>query len=173
MRDYVNPANAITAARYLALPAFLYWLDRGDIHLATLAIVYCGVLDLFDGAVARKFNCTSGFGELFDAVTDALCYGYFMVCLTVYDMMPVIPVVGIIVLGVYNTYLRVAYARRVGRTTNYRSYAMERVVGFAAYLAGFGISGVEPVFFSWLCFGIMGFVLIHDTKRMLVDPVPA
>jgi phosphatidylglycerophosphate synthase len=169
---YVNPANAVTASRYLTLPLFVYWLDRGDYQLATLAVVVCGVLDLFDGAVARAFKCTSGFGELLDAVTDAVCYGFFMVLLAVYDRLPWVPVIGILVLGVANTVFRAVYARRLGRAANYRSYAMERVVALAAYLSGFGASGFEPVYFAWVFLSLMAVVLAHDTKRMLIDPVP-
>ena len=107
MNAYVNPANAVTASRYLTLPAFVYWLDRGDYQLATIAVIVCGVLDLFDGAVARAFNCASGFGELLDAITDAVCYGFFMVVLATYDRLPWVPVVGILALGVVNA----AFAR--------------------------------------------------------------
>jgi phosphatidylglycerophosphate synthase len=170
---YVNPANAVTASRYLTLPAFVYWLDKGDYQLATIAVIVCGVLDLFDGAVARAFKCTSGFGELLDAITDAVCYGFFMVVLATYDRLPWVPVVGILVIGVVNAAFRARYAARAGRATNYRSYAMERVVALAAYLSGFGASGFEPDYYSWACFLLMTVVVIHDAKRMLIDPVPA
>jgi len=169
---YVNPANAITASRYLTLPPFWYWLDSGDYQLATLMVIVCGVLDLFDGAVARAFNCSSGFGELLDAITDALCYGYFLVLLAFYDRLPAVPVAGILGVGVVNAGFRAVYARRAGRATNYRSYAMERLVAYTAYLIGFGVAGFEPVYFAWVTFAAMALVLIHDTKRMLIDPVP-
>jgi hypothetical protein len=50
---------------------------------------------------------------------------------------------------------------------------MERVVAYTIYLVGFGVTHVEPAFYSWLCFAIMGVILVHDLKRMLIDPVPA
>lgn len=173
MTPIVNPANAITASRYLTLPPFLYFLHHGQVQWAAAAILLCGVADLFDGAVARKFDCTSGFGEMFDAVTDALCYGFFIFFLALDGRLPWIPVLGILVLGGVNSAFRLAYARRVGRTTNYRSFAMERVAGYAVYLAGFGVAGFEAEFYSWMCFLIMAVVLAHDSKRMLIDPVPA
>ncbi|HTE56708.1 MAG TPA: CDP-alcohol phosphatidyltransferase family protein [Kofleriaceae bacterium] len=173
MNDYVNPANAVTASRYLTLPAFVYWLDNGDYQLAAIAVVVCGVLDLFDGAVARAFHCTSGFGELLDAVTDALCYGFFTVVLAVYGKLPWVPVIAIIALGTLNTALRAIYARRLGRASNYRSYAMERVVALAAYLSGFGVTGFEPAYFAWTCAALMAVIIAHDAKRMVLDPVPA
>jgi phosphatidylglycerophosphate synthase len=169
---YVNPANAVTASRYLTLPAFLYWLDRGEYQPAALAVVLCGVLDLFDGAVARAFRCTSGFGELLDAVTDAICYAFFMIVLGLHGMLPWVPVIGILSLGVINTGLRAIYARRAGRATNYRSYAMERLVALAAYVCGFGVTGFVAGYFAWVCFVLMLIVVAHDSKRMLLDPVP-
>lgn len=173
MNAYVNPANAVTASRYLTLPAFVYWLERGDYQPAALAVVVCGVLDLFDGAVARALKCTSGFGELLDAITDAVCYGFFMVFLAAYGKLPWIPVAGILGLGLLNTGLRAVYARRAGRATNYRSYAMERVVALAAYLSGFGVTGFAAGYYAWVCMGLMAVIIVHDSKRMLFDPIPA
>lgn len=171
MNAYVNPANAITASRYLTLPAFVYWMGRGDYQPAALAVVVCGVLDLFDGAVARAFKCTSGFGELLDAITDAICYAFFTLFLAAYGKLPWVPVIAIISLGTFNTVLRAIYVKRAGRATNYRSYAMERVVALAAYLSGFGVTGFEPAYYSWACAGLMAVIMVHDTKRMVVDPI--
>lgn len=173
MNIYVNPANAITASRYLTLPLFVYWLDHGNDQFATLAIIVCGVLDLFDGAVARAMRCTSGFGELLDAVTDAICYGFFLVVLVAYGRLPWLPVAGIIMLGVVNAAFRAVYARRVGKATNYRSYAMERLLTLVIFLAGFGVAGFEPVYYAWVCLVLMVMVVAYDAKRMLVDPLPA
>src|SRR6187397_1665476 len=99
-----------------------------------LMVVLCGGLDLIDGAVARLFNCASGFGELLDAVTDAICFGFFLVVLGWYGRLPWVPVLGIIGIGVVNAGFRAVYARRVGRAINYRSYAMERLVAYTVYL---------------------------------------
>lgn len=172
MNRYVNPANAITAARYLTLAPFVYWLDRGQYQYAILMVTVCGGLDLIDGAVARLFKCASDFGALLDAITDAICFGFFMVVLAVYGLLPWVPVVGILSIGVINTLFRVVYARRVGRAVNYRSYAMERLVAYVVYLIGFGVARFEAVFFSWVTFGMMVIVVLHDAKRMLVDPIP-
>lgn len=173
MNSYVNPANAITAARYLTLPPFVVFVERGMAQWATVMVLVCGFFDLFDGAVARKFDCASAFGEMFDAATDAICYGFMMLVLAWLGALPWEPIAGITVLGGINTVFRLIYAKRAGRTTNYRSFAMEKVVAYAVYLVGFGTTGFEPEFHSWVCFAIMGLVLVHDSKRMLVDPVPA
>ena len=65
-----NPANAVTASRFLTLPPFFWAVDHGYHQWATLFMLICGLLDKADGAVAKLFDCRSAFGELFDAITD-------------------------------------------------------------------------------------------------------
>ncbi len=173
MYKYFNPANAITFSRFFTLPAFVHFWREGQPQLALIMVMLCGFLDLFDGMAARKFNCSSGFGEFFDAAADGICYGFMMAYLAYVGALPWLPIVIIVGLGGVNTFGRLMYAKRIGRTTNYRSWAMERVVAFTIYLIGFGITQIQPEFYSWACAAVMGFILIHDLKRMLVDPVPA
>lgn len=166
-----NPANAVTASRFLTLPP-LYWAVMHDERqIATLIILVCGLLDKLDGLVAKVFNCRSAFGELFDAIADACCYGFGLLLVAAHGWAPWIPVIGIIVLGLSNTGMRVLYAKRLGRAANYKSYAMERVVAYTGYLIGFATGGMEVTFFYWLFLPVMGITLLHDAKRMLVDPV--
>jgi phosphatidylglycerophosphate synthase len=171
--DIVNPANAVTASRFLTLPPFAIFIDRGMYQWAVVMIILCGLGDLLDGKVARLFNCMSGFGELFDAIADAACYGFFMVVLLVYDRVPLVPVALIVALGVANAVMRAVYARRAGRATNYRSFAMERLVAYSAYLGGMGTAAYEVDYFFTAFLILMVIVVIHDAKRMLIDPVPA
>ena len=167
-----NPANAVTASRFLTLP-LLYWaVDHGSHQWATLFILICGLLDKLDGLVARVFNCRSAFGELFDAITDGICYGFGLILVAAYGWAPAIPVAAIIALGVANTLMRGVYVRRAGRATNYKSYAMERLVAYTAYLIGFATGGMEVTFYYWLFVPLMLIVVLHDTKRMLIDAVP-
>lgn len=173
MNKYVNPANAITFSRFFTLPAFYYYLEQGKPQMALVMAMLCGFLDLFDGMAARKFNCSSGFGEMFDAAADGICYGVMLGILAWRGDLPWIPIVSLLGLGIINTLGRLAYAKRIGRTTNYRSWAMERVVAYTVYLVGFGTMQIQPVFFAWGCVAVMGFILLHDLKRMLIDPVPA
>lgn len=173
MGNIVNPANAVTASRFITIPPFIYCVDQGLYQWAGVLVVLCAVGDLFDGAVARAFNCSSGFGELFDAVADGVCYGTFLVTLVGYGWVPWEPVGIIVALGVVNAVMRAAYVRRAGKTTNYRSFAMERVVAYAAYLCGFGTTGFQVSLFFWGCAVLMAIVVVHDAKRMLLDPVPA
>jgi phosphatidylglycerophosphate synthase len=167
-----NPANAVTASRFLCLPPFVWAVDNDYHQWATLFILICGLLDKLDGLVARIFNCRSAFGELFDAITDGICYGFALILVAAYGWAPVLPVVLIIALGLANTAMRAVYARRAGRPVNYKSYAMERIVGYTGYLIGFATAQFEVTFYYWLFVPLMTITLAHDTKRMLLDPIP-
>jgi phosphatidylglycerophosphate synthase len=167
-----NPANAVTASRFLTLPPLFWAIDNGYHQWATLFILICGLLDKVDGAVAKIFDCRSAFGELFDAITDGICYGFGLILVAAYGWAPWIPVLAILFLGVSNTLMRGVYVRRAGRATNYKSYAMERLVAYTGYLIGFATSGMEVRFFYWAFVPLMAVIILYDTKRMLVDPVP-
>jgi phosphatidylglycerophosphate synthase len=168
----LNPANAVTASRFLTLPALWWAVAHGYHQYATLFIIICGLLDKLDGLVAKLFDCRSSFGELFDAATDGLCYGFGLILCAAYGWAPVIPVVFVIAMGLANTALRFIYIRRAGRAVNFKSYAMERIVGFTGYLIGFATSGMEVSYFFWAFVPVMFVIVLHDAKRMLIDPVP-
>jgi phosphatidylglycerophosphate synthase len=167
-----NPANAVTASRFLFLPLLWWAVAHGSHQWATLFIILCGLLDKLDGLVARIFDCRSSFGELFDAITDGLCYGFGLILVAAYGWAPVVPVGLVIGLGLLNSALRFVYIRRAGRATNYKSYAMERIVAYTGYLIGFATSGMEVTFFYWAFVPLMLVTVAHDAKRMLIDPVP-
>jgi phosphatidylglycerophosphate synthase len=166
-----NPANAVTASRFLCLPPFLWAIDHGYHQWATLFILICGLLDKVDGLVAKIFDCRSAFGELFDAITDAICYGFALVVCAAYGWAPAIPVALVIGLGLANSAMRFVYVKRAGRATNYKSYAMERIVAYTGYLVAFATGGMMVNLFYWAFVPVMGVTLLHDAKRMLVDPV--
>jgi phosphatidylglycerophosphate synthase len=169
----INPANAVTASRFLTLPLLWWAIAHGYHQYATLFIIVCGLLDKADGLVARIFDCRSAFGELFDAITDGICYGIGLILVAAYGWAPVVPVVFVLGLGALNTSLRFVYIRRAGRTVNYKSYAMERIVAYTGYLIGFATGGMEVAFFYWAFVPVMLVIVLHDAKRMLIDPVPA
>lgn len=173
MHPYVNPANAVTASRFLTLPPFLYCVDNGWRDLAVLTVLVCGLLDKVDGAVAKLFDCKTDFGAFFDAIADGVCYAFFPLVLAYYGWVPWPPVVIIFMLGLANTIFRGIYVKRLGKPVNYQSFAMERVVAYAAYLGGFGAAGYMVDYFFYGAAVMMAIVVIHDGKRMLIDPVPA
>ncbi len=167
-----NPANAVTASRFLTLPPFVWAVHHGYHQWATLFVLICGLLDKVDGLVAKIFNCRSTFGELFDAITDGICYGFCLIVLAAYGWAPVIPVAAVLLLGIGNSVLRAIYVKRVGRAVNYKSYAMERIVAYTAYMLGFATGDFEVRFYYWAFVPLMVVVVAHDAKRMLLDPVP-
>lgn len=167
-----NPANAVTASRFLTLPPFLWAVDHGYHQWATLFVLICGLLDKVDGLTAKIFNCRSTFGELFDAITDGICYGFCLIVLAAYGWAPAIPVAVVLLLGVGNSALRAIYVKRAGRAVNYKSYAMERIVAYTAYMLGFATGDFEVSFYYWAFVPLMIVVVAHDAKRMLLDPVP-
>jgi phosphatidylglycerophosphate synthase len=168
----INPANAVTASRFLTLPPFVWAVSHGYHQWATLFILICGLLDKLDGLVARIFNCRSAFGELFDAITDGICYGFALVIVTAYGWAPAIPVAIVVFLGVANSAMRAVYLKRAGRPVNYKSHAMERIVAYTAYLIGFATGDFDVNFLFWAFPPIFAITVIHDAKRMLVDPIP-
>ncbi|HEY0190985.1 MAG TPA: CDP-alcohol phosphatidyltransferase family protein [Kofleriaceae bacterium] len=167
-----NPANAVTASRFLTLPPLWWSVSHGYHQWATLFLVICGLFDKLDGLVAKLFHCKSAFGEVFDAIADGICYGFGLIVCAIYGWAPMVPVVAVIGLGVLNTVLRFVYASRAGRTVNYKSYAMERIVGYIGYLIGIATSGMEVTYFFWCIVAPFALIVAHDAKRMLVDPVP-
>ncbi|MBK7538424.1 MAG: CDP-alcohol phosphatidyltransferase family protein [Myxococcales bacterium] len=167
-----NPANAVTASRFLTLPPFLWAVHHGHYQIAAVAIVVCALLDKVDGLVAKVFDCRSSFGELFDAITDGVCYGFCLIVLAVYGWAPAVAVVAALGLGGLNSVFRAIHIKRVGRPVNYKSYAMERLVGFIAYLVGFAVARYEVTYYYWTFLPLMVVVVAHDAKRMLLDPVP-
>jgi len=169
--SYINPANAVTASRFLTLPPFYYAVDHGLYQWALVCVIICGVLDKVDGPVARLFDCKTNFGAIFDAITDGVCYAFMFIVLISYRWVPWVPVVVILSLGALNTIFRFVYAKRAGHATNFRSIAMERTVGFTAYVCGFGAAHYEVTYYYYACMCVMAVVVLHDSKRMLIDPV--
>src|ERR1043165_3993666 len=107
----------------LTLPPFVWAVHNGHHQLATLFILVCGLLDKLDGLVAKVFDCRSQFGEIFDAITDGICYGFALLLVAWYGWAPPVAVALVLGFGISNTALRFVYARRAGRALNYKSYA--------------------------------------------------
>jgi phosphatidylglycerophosphate synthase len=167
-----NPANAVTASRFITLPFFYYAVMEDQRQWATLIMLVCGLLDKLDGLVAKIFDCRSAFGELFDAITDGICYGFAMIVVVAYGWAPAIPAIAVVGLGAANSGMRILYAKRVGRAVNYKSYAMERVVGFVGFMIGFATGRIEVDYYYWGFLPIFAIVVLHDARRMLLSPVP-
>lgn len=88
MNDFLkkNLANILSAIRIVA-GACLYLFN--DITGGFIAIyIVCGITDLLDGPVARKFESTSAVGAILDTVGDAVTYMALVKILLVKHMIP-------------------------------------------------------------------------------------
>ncbi|MDH3578635.1 MAG: CDP-alcohol phosphatidyltransferase family protein [Gammaproteobacteria bacterium] len=69
--------NSFTALSLLLGIASIVTTQLGDDHLELAAwiIVWCGLLDVMDGASARLLKATSSFGAEFDSMADLVSFG--------------------------------------------------------------------------------------------------
>jgi hypothetical protein len=49
---------------------------------------------------------------------------------------------------------------------------MERLVAYTGYLIGFATGQFEVTYFYWVFVPLMLIIVLHDAKRMLLDPTP-
>jgi len=75
-RDYFTIPNLMGYFRILMIPVFLWMYYHAEstkdyvVSFVVLAITY--LTDLFDGKIARKFNCVTEFGKMLDPIADKL-----------------------------------------------------------------------------------------------------
>lgn len=67
--------NSFTALSLLLGLGSIVTMQVGDLELAAWMIVWCGILDTFDGFAARLLKATSGFGAEFDSMADLVSFG--------------------------------------------------------------------------------------------------
>lgn len=168
----INPASAITASRLGFLPIFFWALANDRVPWAVFAVVTSTAFDLLDGLVARKLQCATPFGEILDSVTDSFSLGACMGMLIYFDRLSGAFGIAVASLLVLNGVGRYIYSRRLGRTTNYRSFAAERLVGYAEFLVCAAAGRVNTAWFAWSFIALFAFTVAHDLRRMIIDPVP-
>ena len=64
--------NALSAARLLGVPVFLWAILSERDGLALVLLFLAGLTDYLDGKIARKYNLVSRVGQLLDPVADRL-----------------------------------------------------------------------------------------------------
>lgn len=67
--------NSFTALSLLLGVASIVTTQLGELELAAWIIVWCGLLDVMDGASARLLKATSNFGAEFDSMADLVSFG--------------------------------------------------------------------------------------------------
>lgn len=66
----MNAANFATLLRILCIP-FIGWALHVDQYIIAFSLfLFAALSDIFDGWYARKYNCESNFGRLFDPIAD-------------------------------------------------------------------------------------------------------
>lgn len=75
----MNPANLLTTLRLILIPLVLCGIWRynnGDCEIwriiAVLTAVIASSTDLLDGYIARRFNCVSKIGAIYDPIVDKI-----------------------------------------------------------------------------------------------------
>ena len=67
--------NSFTALSLLLGVASIVTTQLGELEFAAWIIVWCGLLDVMDGASARLLKATSSFGAEFDSMADLVAFG--------------------------------------------------------------------------------------------------
>jgi phosphatidylglycerophosphate synthase len=82
-------ANQVSMGRaYLAAPALVYAMTRGDLGLLAVTMALAGLTDLVDGTIARRTRAVSRFGGGLDPVVDGVFVGAVGLGLTLGGMIP-------------------------------------------------------------------------------------
>ena len=111
----VNVANALTVARLLLVPVFVWFLLAGGTGGRTIAFVafaVASVTDLLDGELARRLGLITDFGKIADPIADKALTGAALITLSVIGELPVWVTVLIMVREIGITALRFAVIRR-------------------------------------------------------------
>lgn len=67
--------NSVTALSLVLGLTSIVSTQFGNLEFAAWLIVWCGLLDTFDGVVARLLKATSSFGAEFDSMSDLVAFG--------------------------------------------------------------------------------------------------
>jgi CDP-diacylglycerol--glycerol-3-phosphate 3-phosphatidyltransferase len=115
--SYKDVPNAITVSRLILTPpvfVLAFWITASpDIHLLVVAAaIILAASDTLDGQLARKWNCTSKFGEKWDPIADKLAVVLYLP-LVWFQMIHIIPVLFIFLRDALSSGLRLWINRAV------------------------------------------------------------
>lgn len=77
----MNIPNIISCVRILLVPLFVHFYISGSVGGAAAVLIACGLSDVLDGMIARKFNMVTDLGKILDPVADKLIQAAMMLCL--------------------------------------------------------------------------------------------
>jgi CDP-diacylglycerol--glycerol-3-phosphate 3-phosphatidyltransferase len=81
----LNVANALTVARLILVPVFIWFLLAGttsDRAVAFVAFAVASVTDLLDGELARRRHLITDFGKIADPIADKALTGSALITLS-------------------------------------------------------------------------------------------
>ncbi len=85
----VTIPNILSAIRLILLFPIGYYLWNGENTIAGIITIICGLLDISDGYIARKFDQQSELGKILDPLADKLIIGMLVVILYLIDRIPI------------------------------------------------------------------------------------
>lgn len=83
-----NIPNILTIIRFILIPVIFYFALQDNYIVAAIFLVLSGVTDVLDGHIARKYNCITNFGTLFDPLADKLTQISTLVVLVIQKVIP-------------------------------------------------------------------------------------
>jgi len=87
----VNVANALTVARLVLVPVFVWFLlvgGTGGRAIAFVAFAVASVTDLLDGELARRRSLVTDFGKIADPIADKALTGSALITLSYLGELP-------------------------------------------------------------------------------------
>ena len=135
--------NALTIARFVAIPVFIWlYLEAGDGPAWGAAIFFAAAAatDQLDGYLARRWHVESDFGRVFDPLADRLMIDAAVILLYIDDHMPLLGLV--VVLG-----------RDIALIAGYKAIAPQ---GYELKVNFLGKAA------TWLLYAGIGFLIVTD-----------
>lgn len=80
--------NILTTLRIILIPIIVYFTLSEQYITAVCFLILSGITDILDGFIARKYNCVSNFGTLFDPLADKLTQISTLVVLVIQNIIP-------------------------------------------------------------------------------------
>lgn len=80
--------NALTILRFLLIPPIVFTIACEDFVIALILLIFSGITDVLDGAIARKFNLVTDFGKLVDPLADKTTQTAILITLGIKGIIP-------------------------------------------------------------------------------------
>jgi cardiolipin synthase (CMP-forming) len=171
--------NAITFARLLCIPLFL-WLLFGAHRQAAAAVLLAvlGATDWVDGYVARRFGQVSTLGKVIDPVADRVLVGTAVISIVVYGAVPLwfglATLAREVLVSVMVLLLASLGAARIDVLWVGKAGTFGLMFAYPSFLLGYGDAGwQEPIrVIAWVT-GLVGLTLAWIAAASYVGPARA